>query len=490
MLDFLITNGYTILEIIFVMNTIGAIILVFHTPRNIAATWAWLLVLVLLPIIGFVLFMFTGRGMAHAKLFKMHEADRIGLKEVITAQRAAVPKLERTPVDDIIKQRQQIVELFRRIDRAPLTRRNEVRIITDGHEKFAELLKDIAASEHSIHIEYYTIYPDQIGTKLREALVERAQAGVEVRVVYDAFGSHGTTPKFWQRLTDVGGQAVPFVTSTNAIARFRLNYHDHRKIVVLDGKVGYTGGFNVGDQYLGEDPKFGYWRDTHLRIVGHGVQLLQMRFMMDWNASVPDNKRLIYTTHYFPAPDLVVSGSTSLQVVTSGPDSATEQIKLGYIKYINEAKKRVWLQSPYLVPDDSMIAALRMAAAAGVDVRIMIPCMPDHPFIYRATQYYAKLLHGYGVKIYVYQNGFLHAKTMLVDDDLSTVGSANQDFRSYGLNFEVNTFMYDGDINQQLADIYLDDIEHSELLTDNIIASWSHWLRFKQMFSRLLSPVL
>lgn len=490
MIDFLINNAYVIFELIILINTLGAIIVVFHTPRNIAATWAWLLVLVLLPVVGFVLYMFTGRGMAHAKLFQMHQADRIGLKEVVAAQRAAMPKLERTPVDDIVRHRQPTVELFRRLDRAPLTRRNEVRIITDGEEKFAELLKDIASAEHSVHVEYYTIYPDNIGTKLREALVERAKAGVEVRVVYDAFGSHGTSAKFWRRLTDVGGRVVPFVTSTNAIARFRLNYHDHRKIVVLDGKVGYTGGFNVGDQYLGEDPKFGYWRDTHLRIVGHGVQLLQMRFMMDWNASAAASQRLVYTPHYFPAPDLPESGSTSLQVVTSGPDSSTEQIKLGYIKLINAARKRVWLQSPYLVPDDSMIVALRMAAAAGVDVRIMIPCMPDHPFIYRATQYYAKLLHGFGVKIYVYQNGFLHAKTMLVDDDMSTVGSANQDFRSYGLNFEVNTFMYDGDINQQLADIYEADIQHCDLLTDETIASWSHWLRFKQMFSRLLSPVL
>jgi cardiolipin synthase len=283
---------------------------------------------------------------------------------------------------------------------------------------------------------------------------------------------------------------VPFVTSTNTISRFRLNYHDHRKIVVIDGKIGYTGGFNVGDQYLSRSKKFGYWRDTHLRIIGHGVSLLQMRFMMDWNASVTEDKHLAYTPEYFPAPDKPISGTTSMQVVTSGPDSPTEQIKLGYINLINSAKHRVWLQSPYLVPDESMITALRMAAAAGVDVRVMIPCMPDHPFIYRATQWYAKMLTGFGIKIYTYEDGFLHAKTMLVDDDICTVGSANQDFRSYGLNFEVNTFMYDSKVTKELAQIFNDDLATSTLLTKEIIASWSLWLRIKQSFSRLLSPVL
>lgn len=490
MFDYIVTHIPAFISILVALNAMIAIVTVFHTPRNIAATWAWLLVLTLIPGLGFILFMFTGRGLGHAKLFKMHTQDRIGLQEVIATQKAAMPKMAHSQTDMIVRDREQTVELFRRIDRAPLTRRNHVQIFTDGNDKFAALLTDIARATESIHIEYYTIYPDNIGTELRNALIVQAAKGVEVRVVYDAYGSHGTSAKFWAPLTEAGGIAVPFVTSTNTIARFRLNYHDHRKIVVIDGKIGYTGGFNVGDQYLSRSKKFGYWRDTHLRIIGHGVSLLQMRFMMDWNASVTDANRLAYTPFYFPAPDNFESGTTSMQVVTSGPDSPIEQIKLGYINLINSAKHRVWLQSPYLVPDESMITALRMAAAAGVDVRVMIPCMPDHPFIYRATQYYAKMLTEFGIKVYTYDNGFMHAKTMVVDDDMSTVGSANQDFRSYGLNFEVNTFMYDTDIAKQLADIFTDDMRQSTLLTKDIINSWSPWLRFKQNFSRLLSPVL
>ncbi|WKF85826.1 cardiolipin synthase [Lacticaseibacillus pantheris] len=481
--------NWIILAIV-LLDWVAAIITVFHSPRNIAATWAWLLVLVVIPVFGFILYLFTGRGLGNTKLFRLRTADRIGLKEIIDAQRSTLPRLKRTDTDEITQHRAATVEMFRQLDNAPLIRRNAVEIITDGNDKFARMFADIKAAKHSIHIEYYTFYSDKIGTQLRDLLVQKAQEGVDVRVVYDAFGSHGTTNHWFKPLHDAGGKTIPFVTSRNAVVSFRLNYHDHRKIVVIDGKIGYTGGFNVGDQYLGRAPKFGYWRDTHLRIIGHGVQLLQVRFIMDWNSSVNQADRLAYDLKYFPAPDKEISGTTSMQLVTSGPDSTTEQIKLGYIKLINAARRRVWIQSPYLVPDDAVITALRMAAAAGIDVRIMIPCMPDHPFIYRATQYYANYLHQFGIKVYIYNNGFLHAKTMLVDDDMASVGSANQDFRSYSLNFEVNTFMYDHSIVRQLADIFQSDMEESTELTDKMIDAQGRWLRFKQLFSRLLSPVL
>ncbi|WP_288761542.1 cardiolipin synthase [uncultured Lacticaseibacillus sp.] len=481
--------NWIILAIV-LLDWVAAIITVFHSPRNIAATWAWLLVLVVIPVFGFILYLFTGRGLGNTKLFRLRTADRIGLKEIIDAQRSTLPRLKRTDTDEITQHRAATVEMFRQLDNAPLIRRNAVEIITDGNDKFARMFADIKAAKHSIHIEYYTFYSDKIGTQLRDLLVQKAQEGVDVRVVYDAFGSHGTTNHWFKPLHDAGGKTIPFVTSRNAVVSFRLNYHDHRKIVVIDGKIGYTGGFNVGDQYLGRAPKFGYWRDTHLRIIGHGVQLLQVRFIMDWNSSVNQADRLTYDLKYFPAPDKEISGTTSMQLVTSGPDSTTEQIKLGYIKLINAARRRVWIQSPYLVPDDAVITALRMAAAAGIDVRIMIPCMPDHPFIYRATQYYANYLHQFGIKVYIYNNGFLHAKTMLVDDDMASVGSANQDFRSYSLNFEVNTFMYDHSIVRQLADIFQSDMEESTELTDKMIDAQGRWLRFKQLFSRLLSPVL
>lgn len=474
---------------IYIINTLFAIMTVFSKPRDIAATWAWLLVLILLPVVGFILYMFTGRGLSNKGIFKMQKKDYAGLEKLLAEESYSNDFL----FDHFTQYGQdtgEVMQFFSTIDQAPVVKRNEIKIFNDGHEKFASLFEDIRQAKESVHIEYYTFYSDHIGTQLRDLLIEKAKEGVEVRVLYDAFGSRGTTKKWFRPLTEVGGHVESFITSRNALLRFRINYHDHRKIVVIDGKTAYTGGFNVGDQYLGESKKFGYWRDTHIRIVGHGALSLQMRFLMDWNASVDEKKHVTYEAKYFPLPDCANCGDTPLQVVSSGPDTQKEQIKLGYIKLISSAKERVWIQSPYLVPDESVISALKVAAASGIDVRIMIPCMPDHPFIYRATQFYANFLHRFGVRIFIYNNGFLHSKTMIVDDRWISIGSANQDIRSYSLNFEVNTFMYDEVVVAEYANQYLADMEYCTELTDEMIADQGVWLRFKQRFSRLLSPIL
>ena len=263
---------------------------------------------------------------------------------------------------------------------------------------------------------------------------------------------------------------------------------------MIDDHVGYIGGFNVGDQYVSRKPKFGYWRDTHLRIVGNTIYALKIRFTMDWNATVDKQKEIAYSVEQSGAEDLtsesMTAGSTPIQIVASGPDRPTQQIKLGYTKLITSATKSVWIQSPYLVPDDTVIDALVSAAMSGIDVRIMVPDMPDHPFIFRATQYYANYLARSGVKIYHYQHGFMHAKTVVVDDAIASVGSANFDIRSFKLNFEINAFIYDRKIAGTLAEIFQADMAKSYLLTPEIISNQGWWLRFKQDFSRLLSPIL
>lgn len=474
---------------IYIINTLFAIMTVFRKPRDIAATWAWLLVLILLPVIGFILYMFTGRGLSNKGIFKMRKKDYDGLEKLLREEAYSADFLFEN-FDQYGQDTGEVMQFFSTIDQAPVVKRNEIKIFNDGHEKFASLFEDIRQAKKSVHVEYYTFYSDHIGTQFRDLLIEKAKEGVEVRVLYDAFGSRGTTKKWFKALTDAGGHVEAFITSRNALLRFRINYHDHRKIVVIDGKMGYTGGFNVGDQYLGESKKFGYWRDTHIRITGHGALSLQMRFLMDWNASVDEKEHVTYEAKYFPLPDCANCGDTPLQVVSSGPDTQKEQIKLGYIKLISSAKERVWIQSPYLVPDESVISALKVAAASGIDVRMMIPCMPDHPFIYRATQFYANFLHHFGVRIFIYNNGFLHSKTMVVDNRWISIGSANQDIRSYSLNFEVNTFMYDPSVVEEYANQYLADMDYCTELTDEMIKKQGGWLRFKQHFSRLLSPIL
>ncbi|MBU3852047.1 MAG: cardiolipin synthase [Candidatus Paralactobacillus gallistercoris] len=480
---------WTILAIIFILNTILAIITVFRQPRDIAATWAWLLVLILMPVVGFIFYMFTGRGLSRHKIFSLQTQVEDGLAAKIHVQKQENAAQRLLPATELSNESTELVNLFLSLDKAPLTKNNHVEIITDGHQKFKMLFRDLRAAKSSIHIEYYTIYNDRIGNQLMDILKQKAAEGVEVNVIYDAWGSQGATKKWWSQLEAVGGHVEAFFSSKHSLSDFRLNYRDHRKIVVVDGEIGYVGGFNVGDQYLGRLPKFGYWRDTHLRILGEAVASLQIRFTMDWNATVGPDEKLSYSENYFPEVSNA-PGNVSMQIVSSGPNTDTEQIKMGYLKMISSATKSIWIQSPYLIPDDSLIDALRVAALSGIDVRIMIPDMPDHPFIYRATQYYARLLHNSNIHIYLYRNGFLHAKTFVVDDHIASVGTANLDIRSFKLNFEVNAFIYDKDIANQLHDIFLNDLKHSTELTNEMLRKQSRWLRFKQHFSRLLSPIL
>lgn len=477
---------HLILQIIIYVNAVLAFITVFREPRDIAATWAWLLVLVFLPVIGFVAYAFVGRRLPKNRLFQIREQEQLQLDERLALQRDELSS-ERNEADSVTATALGTVNLFIESDQAFLTRNNRIHIISDGKDLFHDLFEDIERAKKSIHIEFYTIYDDKIGNELLQLLIRKAQSGVAVRVLYDSWGSMGVRPKFYDPLRAVGGEAYPFLQTHSAWADFRLNFRDHRKIVVIDGTIGYTGGFNIGDQYLGRKAKFGYWRDTHLRIVGAGVYGLQSRFIRDWNATSRLNP-LAVTEDFFKVTK--VKGETNMQIVSSGPDSDKQQIKMGYLRLINSAQKRLWIQSPYLIPDDSVLDALRVAAGSGVDVRIMIPDKPDHPFVYRATEYYAKQLANEGVKIFKYQNGFLHSKTMVVDDGVASVGSANLDFRSFKLNFEVNAFLYDPLITTELAKLFEADMHDSRLVTYADFNRQSHWTRFKQTFSRLLSPIL
>lgn len=475
-------------ELTYVINVILAIIIIFRQRRDIVAIWAWLLVLFLLPVVGFLIYAFLGRQLPKDKLFKVKSDVQLQLDELLSQQHAQLGN-ESLPADLVSNSVLSLVTMFENANHAFLARKNRVRIITDGKQLFHDMIEDMERAQSSIHVEFYTFYNDQIGNQIRDLLVRKARSGVEVRVIYDPFGSLGTYRSFFKPLRQAGGYAEPFL-ARSAFTDFRLNFRDHRKIVVVDGKIGYVGGFNIGDQYLGRSKKFGYWRDTHLRITGSAVFGLQGRFILDWNATA--SAGMLPSDHiesrYFPLTK--VKGDTNMQIVSSGPDSDMQQIKMGYIRLIQTAKRRVWIQSPYLIPDDSVMDALRIAAMAGIDVRIMIPHMPDHPFVYRATQYYAHELAKDGVKIYYYERGFMHSKTMVVDDRFASVGSANMDYRSFKLNFEVNAFIYDERIAAQMADIFEEDARVSRLVTVRMFDDQPVFLRFKQSFSRLLSPIL
>ena len=479
-----------IITIIWLLNLLAAIITVFHEKRDISTTWAWLLVLVFIPVIGFILYLFVGRKISHDKIFTIQKEQEKVINSLTRRQKEMwqARDLDREGTN----QERELEHFFLESEGAFLTTDNQTELFDDGKVLFKSLLANIDKAQESIHIEFYTFYADKLGNYVLHALERAAARGVEVRVLYDMWGSMGSNDKFFKKLEELGGEAQGFVASSakQLITTPRLNYHDHRKLVIIDGRVGYIGGFNIGDQYLGMLKKYGYWRDTHMRVYGMAVIQMQARFMMDWNTTCrrTNNKRFEFEKKYFPI--FKGHGHTKMQIVSSGPDNERHSIERGYQKIISTAQRYLYIQSPYLIPEDSILESLVIAALSGVDVRIMIPCKPDHPFVYRATEYYAKYLVNNGVKVYRYDNGFLHAKTMIADDTIASVGSANLDVRSFKLNFECNAFCYDCELTRQLKHIYENDFEKCTELTPEYFDKQSRWRKFKQYFSRLLSPIL
>lgn len=479
-----------IFYIIIITNTILAFYIVFHRRRSVSTTWAWLIILLVFPVIGITLYGFFGRGISQENIFAINKQHHIGLRNV---QKSITKAPKKISASDTSNKAKMVVHFFDRNSESPLSKNNHVKLYTDGEQMFHDMISDIENAQQTINVEFYTFYNDDIGNKMLNLLIKKAKEGVKVKLLYDAWGSLGATKAWFDQLNKAGGEVLPFVTSRNMITRYRINYHLHRKIVIVDGKTSWTGGFNVGDQYLGRKKKFGYWRDSQVRIIGSASLLLQERFVMDWNASIQDEAQLItFNTLLFPDLDEneIHPGDVATQIISDGPDRDNANMRNGIIKLMFQAKKRLWLQTPYLIPDDAMFATLQTIAMSGVDLRIMIPCKPDHPFIYRATQWYANELSRYGVKIYIYDKGFIHAKTIVVDDDFSTVGSMNQDYRSYDLNFEDVAVFYDKNFTEEVAKSFEQDMQDSTLLTPEMIEQQGRWLRTLQSFSRMLSPIL
>lgn len=472
---------------ILILNIFLAAALVFLERRDATSTWAWILVLFFIPIFGFFVYLLLGRRLRKKTLFKWEGRERVGIESLIAHQMNDLHDNEFPFKDPHVQNYQDLVYLHLRNNGAVLTQDNAVQIFNDGRAKFDSLIHDIEQAKHHIHIQYYIFRLDQLGNRIMDALTAKAKEGVKVRLLYDDMGSRRISKRHFKEFIRAGGEVETFFPSILPIINPRLNYRNHRKIVVIDGRVGYIGGFNVGEEYLGLSRKFGYWRDTHLRLEGSALHPLQTRFILDWNQASARND-IEYDEVFFPA--IPKKGDTAMQIVSSGPDEEWEQIKDGYLKMINMAKKYIYIQTPYFIPDPSFYDAVRIAALSGIDVRIMIPNKPDHPFVYWATYSYAGQMLRAGARVFIYDNGFLHTKMIVVDDEVSTVGTANIDVRSFKLNFEVNAFIYDHTVSGKLADLFHQDMELSEEMTLGLYLARTRMIKTKESIARLLSPIL
>jgi cardiolipin synthase len=466
-------------------NLSAVIAIVFIERRNPTVALAWVAVLLLFPYAGFVLYLLFGRHIYSERRFRLKGGDDQRVRSRIRRQTRALDERRIEFADPGADRFRPLMRLLLSEDRAVIWTQSRVEYEDRGEAHFAAMLEAIRSARHYIHMEYYIIRNDALGRRFIDALAERAHAGVTVRLVYDAVGCARVGRRFFRPLTEAGGRAIPFFPGLFGIFNFRINFRNHRKILVVDGDVGFLGGYNIGVEYLGEGP-LGPWRDAHLRIEGDAVQSLQARFLMDWNYAAHDS--LGFVDEFFPEPE--AAGNVACQIASSGPDTPKVAIREGFLKLIATATKTIDITTPYFVPDDSVLDALRIAAVSGVQVRIMIPSKPDHPFVYWATLSYVGSLLDAGVRAYTYDRGFLHAKTCVIDGEAGTVGTANWDVRSFKLNFETNAFIYDRGVCHELRHAFQRDLEYCTELTLERYAAQGRIVRIKESISRLLTPLL
>lgn len=474
-----------VLTAIYLINFILVVDLIFRGKRNIDNTLTWIVILVLVPPVGFILYAMFGRSIAKKNMFSVKEKEDKVIKDKILESYVEIE----SNLDPYLDENKDIIYTLANSNNAHFTADNDVDIYPESNMFFNSLLEELKKAEEYINIQFYIFKDDRIGKEIIEILKEKAQSGVEVRLLYDAVGGRNLSRKAVKEMKEAGVQVANFFPSFLNIINFNINFRNHRKIVVIDGKVGFVGGFNVGDEYLGRDPKFGEWRDTHIRLTGSCVIDLSMRFLLDWRYTTKENLDL---AKYFTKKREKSTGNVGIQIVSSGPDiTELDEIKYGYMKMIQKARDYVYIQSPYLILDKTLMETLKVACLSGVDVRIMIPSKPDHPFVYWASYSYAGELLNYGAKIYTYgEDAFLHAKTIVYDDSVASIGTANMDIRSFELNFEVNAFIYSEEKAREQRMIFEKDIENSREITKEIYESRSTYIKIKESISRLLSPVL
>ncbi|HEX2926914.1 MAG TPA: cardiolipin synthase [Ruminiclostridium sp.] len=481
---------FSVLSIIIIIaNSIFIITAILFERKKPIRALSWILALTLLPVAGFVLYLVFGRPINFKKKkfhIKNHKDVEYSREIYRTLGKVSYDEtMFSEPYNDYVK---QLINFNINLSQSPFTNDNRVEIFTKTQEKYDALLRDIEGAETSIHMLYFIIKNDSIGSKIINALALKAKAGVTVRVLFD-HGQNLLLPyNAFKPIIDSGGEALSFFS--NSIDNYlKANYRNHRKIVVIDGKIGYVGGINIGDEYLGYHKRITPWRDTHLRITGSSVYCLQLRFMTDWIYASKKEVDFGSLDKYFRPISSEDRGNVAVQMVSSGPDTNAEEVKRGIVKMINSAKCSILIQTPYFVPDDSVLEALQNAAVSGVNVIIQIPEVPDKRLVYKVTTSFIEDVMEFGVKVFLYP-GFLHAKMIVIDDTCCSIGSANMDMRSFSLDFEINAFMYGHNITEKCSGIFYNDLKTCRLVTEESYKNRGVISKVTENICRLLSPLL
>ncbi|WP_027075352.1 cardiolipin synthase [Maribacter antarcticus] len=483
-------NWILLFEILYLVALLLLILRVLYDTRSGIKALAYILFIIFVPFLGMLFYFSFGTNYRKRKLYskKLIQDDHVR-KELRNRTFAYSDTVLNAGL--IPEVNHNLAAFIRKSASSPLTANNAVKLLLNGEEKFPKVLEALEAAEHHIHLEYYIYEDDTTGKSITDILIQKAKHGVEVRFMYDDFGSNALSESFIKNLEAAGVQTAPFYKIKVLALASRLNYRNHRKIIVVDGKISFVGGINISDRYrndsLAKDDLF--WRDTHLMLNGPATSYLQHLFLCDWNFCSLNT--VAYHTDYFPEPIIGTEiGREIVQLAPSGPDSDLPVIFYSLLEAIGTAKKKILITTPYFIPRESLIDVLIIAAQGGLKVQLLVPCVSDSKLVNAAAHsYYTELLK-YGVEIFLYNKGFIHAKTMVVDDDLAIIGSANMDYRSFEFNFEINALIYGKEITRQLETAFLNDLQESTKIDANDWLSRPRYIHLWEKAVRLLSPFL
>ncbi|MBD1380729.1 cardiolipin synthase [Metabacillus arenae] len=447
--------------------------------RSPYKTLLWIYALFFFPIIGYIFFIYSGQLEVKGHLFKQkREHDKKLMQD--TEPYKPSPKW-----DHLREAEQSFSKLIETLSQNSISFYSKTKVLKNGDETFPAIIDALNKAKKYIHLEYYTFKSDQIGMELIKILCEKAKTGVEIRFIYDAIGSVGLSKSAVDKMREAGVNVHCFLPVKHGFFNQKLNFRNHRKIVVIDGKIGFVGGLNVGDEYLGNNPKIGFWRDTHLCLEGEALTSLHATFLLDW-AYVSDEN--LFTSKYMAVER--AEGDGGIQIVSSGPDSSQGVMSNLYYSMITTAKKSIWIATPYFVPNKALRTALEMAAARGVEIKLIVPQINDGFLTQYATRSYFPELLRNDIEVYMYCKGFLHGKIMIIDGQMASVGTANMDLRSLHLNFEINAFLFHTESIKELINHYMEDLGECEKVDKKRYHNRGLLVRTKESFARLFSPVL
>ena len=463
-------------RLVYLAVILFTIVIVLLDNRNPVKTMAWVLVLVFLPVVGLAFYFFFGRNTRKERLISKKGFSRLSKRPMAEYQ-------AQEALGDFTG-RNQLIPFFHRVSNALPFEGNDVQVFTDGYSMYQELFRRIAKAKHHIHLEFYIFENDAVGRLLRDLLIDKAREGVSVRLLYDDVGCWDVNPMFYDEMLCEGIEVRSFLKVRFPQFTSKGNYRNHRKLAIIDGKVGFIGGMNIALRYLKGVP-WGVWRDTHICLKGKAVYGIQTAFLTDWFAV---DRTLLTSAQYFPKMDTV--GTSVAQIVTSDPVGEWHDIMLGLVKAISCAQRYIYVETPYFLPTEQVMAAFQTAALSGVDVRLMIPKKADAFITHKGTMSYLDELMKSGVKVYFYRAGFLHSKLWVADDEWASVGSTNLDFRSFEHNFEANAFFYDEKTVCTMKEIFLEDMKKCMTLSQKIWDKRSFKNKIVESVVRLLAPLL